>query len=154
MGAGSSCAGAWNAGCDPVAPPSPPRNVRPPAALYFDGATQDFPLDSEGHYEGIDPVDQAVALSLILRLGTVGSVPGIGAAFRSIRRITPATKTTVIAMARDAIRARVQAQDIQIRAVDVEILTRPAGAILVAVSYVNLRRNPPKPTSIRLNVNG
>ncbi len=152
MGAGMFPAGSGPSGLDPLAPPSPPRSVTPPAALYFDGQTQGFPLDAQGHYVGIHPVDQAVALALIVRLGTLGSVPGLGAGFRNIRKITTSTGTQATDMARIALASIVQAGDIMI--LDIQVETRRTGAVLIAVSYKNLRKIPTKPTVIRLNVNG
>lgn len=153
MGAGNFPAGAGPAGLDPLPPPSPPRDVSPPAALYFDGRTQGFPLDAQGRYVGIHPVDQAVALALIVRLGTLGAVPEQGAAFRDIRKITPSTGTQATDMARIALAAIVQRGDITILDIQVET-RRTMGAVLIAVSYKNLRTIPTKPAVIRLNVNG
>ena len=150
MGAGSASAGATPAGIDPVAAPPPARDVKPPTALYYDGATRSFPLDADGHYQGIHPVDQAVALALILSLGTITSAPGAGAGFRQVKRITSATKKQVEDMARAALRPRVVAQDIKVLSILVETKGRPTGGFAVAVNYVNLRTRPPKPSTVKL----
>lgn len=153
MGAGNFPAGMGPQGLDPLPPPSPPRDVTIPAALYFDGRTQGFPLDAAGHYVGIHPVDQATALALIVRLGTLASAPTTGAGFRNIHKITKAAANTATSMAHAALASLVQAQDIQILSIQVET-KRTQGAILIAVSYRNLRTLPPKPATITMNVNG
>lgn len=137
MGAGNFPAGFGPCGMDPLPPPVPPRSVTPPAALRFDGASKDFLLDAEGHYLAIHPVDQAVAIALLVGLGTVTSAPGVGAAFRQIKRITPSTKTQAEDMARSALAKLTRAKKIQILDIEVEVQL-PQGAVRVAVSYANL----------------
>jgi len=137
MGAGNFPAGFGPAGLDPLPDPVPPRSVTPPAALRYDGATKDFPLDANGHYLGIHPVDQAVALALLIGLGTISSARNTGAAFRQIKRITPSTVAQATDMANAALKDLVRAKKIEI--LDISVETRvPPGATLVAVSYTNL----------------
>jgi hypothetical protein len=136
-GAGSFPAGSGPCGLDPLSPPPPPRSVTPPAALRFDGQSQDLLLDSSGHYLAIHPIDQQVALALLIGLGTIGSAPTVGAAFRQITRITNATQTQATNMARAALAALVSAKKIQITDITVEV-SLPQGATLIAVTYLNL----------------
>src|SRR5580698_2091135 len=89
MGAGDTPAGAAPAGIDPPAALSPPRNVLPPQALLFDGATHDVPLDAQGHYMGVDPVDHRVALALFTTLGRIPSATEIGSTLTSARIADP-----------------------------------------------------------------
>lgn len=150
MGAGDFEAGPLDpAGEDPVADPPAPRRVTLPAALLFDGATADFPLDSAGLYKSSHTVDQRVALALIPRQGTVASVPGLGSRLRSIKR---ATGALAVAKARDyvdlALAALVLAGDIEV--VDVQVESPGRGQIAVAVTYKNLRVTEP-PTTVRFN---
>lgn len=140
MGAGSFAAGLGLAGLDPLPPANPPRNVSPPAALYFDGASRGFPLDAQGHYLGIHPVDQAVAVALIVSLGSLSSAPEVGAAFTSIKRVGPSTVATATDYANRALATLVQAKKIQILGIVVTTPTR--GSIVVTVSYVNLITHP------------
>jgi hypothetical protein len=137
MGAGNYPAGAGHCGLDPLPPPVPPRDVSPPAALRFDGASKDFLLDANGHYYAIHPVDQQVALVLLVGLGTIASAPTVGAAFRRIQRITSSTQSQATDMANAALRKLVTAQKVAIVAIDVEI-SLPQGATLIAVTYQNL----------------
>lgn len=137
MGAGDFPAGFGPCGMDPLPPPVPPRAVTPPAALRFDGATKDFLLDAEGHYLAIHPVDQAVALALLVGLGTAPSAPAVGAAFRQIKRITPSTKVQATNMATAALAALVRAGKVGVLSIAVEVRL-PQGATLIAVTYQNL----------------
>ena len=68
-GAGSSPAGAEPCGEYVLPAPVAARDVTAPASLYFDGATKTFPLDANGRYRSLHPVDQAVALALLEQLG-------------------------------------------------------------------------------------
>ena len=135
-GAGGSPAGLSPAGVDPLPPPVPPRFVVPPAALWFDGATKDFLLDpSTGLYVPLNPVDQQVALALLVNLGSISSATNVGAAFRSIVRITPSTKTEAVAFANNALVALVSRGFITISDIAVDVYA--LGGFAVAVSYVN-----------------
>lgn len=88
-GAGTFVAGVHPAGYDPAvgAPAGAVRTI--PAALLYDGASRDFPLDaSQGgppyQYAAVHPVDQQVALRLQLQYGSVRSAPAVGAKFHLI----------------------------------------------------------------------
>jgi hypothetical protein len=138
MGAGQFNAGEGLGGEDPLADPSPPRDVTPPAALLFDGATKAHPLDAQGRYQGIHPVDQRVALALLVRFGSVGSVPDQGARFREIAKVTRYTAAQAKDMVNLALARLLAAKDITVELVEVET-NRLAGSIAIAVSYQNLR---------------
>lgn len=136
-GAGGFPAGFGPAGVDPLPPPTPPRRVVPPPALWFDGATKDFLLDtSTGLYVPLHPVDQEVALALLINLGSISSATSVGASFRSIKRITPSTKTQATRAAQDALVQLVQQRLIQIDQIEIDVYT--IGGFAVAVSYENL----------------
>lgn len=154
MGAGTFPAGQGGAGLDPLPTFPQPLTPRATAALYFDGATADFPLDANGYYLGIDPIDQEVALALLIRLGTLSSVPELGAAFRTIRKITPQTVAIATDMANTALADLVSAKQIEIVNIDVQTRPRPTGAVLIAVAYKNLTTKPATPAVIKLNLNG
>lgn len=62
--AGSEDAGAGFAGIGSTPTIPAPRNVRPPQALYLDLSVMDFPLDENGRYVEVHPVDH-LALMLI-----------------------------------------------------------------------------------------
>lgn len=151
MGAGSFAAGLGLAGLDPLPPQNQPRNVSPPAALYFDGASKGFPLDSNGHYLSIHPVDQAVALALLVKLGSLASAPEMGAAFASITKILPSTVATATGYANTALQTFVTNQ--QIKILDIAVTTgSPKGSFSVTVTYINLILHPvsPIPTAVQV----
>jgi hypothetical protein len=147
MPAGTFPAGIGPCGLDPLPDPLPARDVSPPVALRFDGATQDFPLDANGRYLSIHPVDQQVALALLIGLGTLPSVPTVGAAFRQITRITNATETQAANMARAALAKLVAAKEVQIVTIDVEVRL-PQGSTSIAVTYLNLVTSKKKTFSL------
>lgn len=152
MGAGDFDAGLGLAGEDPLPALTPPRNVQPPVALWFDGASADFLLDTgTGLYVPLHPVDQAVALALCIREGTLGSAPEVGNQLRTIRKLGPTTAATADTMVRNALSNLVQNKDIDLRKVEVQTRT-PQGALLVAVTYHNLRRDAQQPRTVMVNV--
>ncbi len=150
MGAGEFDAGVDDiAGEDPLPAISPPRDVTPPAALLYDGATRAHPLDADGRYLGIHPVDQRVALALLVTLGSVSSVPGLGSGLRKIKKITRKTPAEVRNAVDLALADLVDAKDIEVRRVDIEVRGAPTGGFAVAVSYVNKRLTSSKPRTFR-----
>jgi hypothetical protein len=78
MSAGDYEAGAGLAGLDPLPEGSPPRNVRPPHALWFQGLTRDFPLRDGGQYQSTHPIDQEVELAMEVAVGKIPALPSIG----------------------------------------------------------------------------
>jgi hypothetical protein len=137
MGLGDFPAGEGLGGLDPIPLVLGPNGLTAPVALRYDGATKDFLLDANGHYLGIHPVDQQVALALICGLGTMPAAPKVGAAFRQIKRITPSTPKQAEDMARTALSSLVSGGLIKIVAIEVET-TALQGAVLIAVTYVNM----------------
>lgn len=137
MGLGDFPCGGSPCGHDALPPPVPPRTTQPPVALRYDGATKDFLKDDSGRYLEVHPVDQEVALALCVGLGTLPSVPGAGAAFRKIKRITNSTPNLASDMAKAALSDLVRAGKIQIQSIAAETRV-PPGATLIAVTYVNL----------------
>ncbi len=78
-GAGQSGAGNEQAPTIPAA-----RNVRPPHALYLDLSTMDFPMDENGRYIEIHPVDHAVFMAIGPEQGSIMAMPGQGLAWQSM----------------------------------------------------------------------
>ena len=153
MGAGSFGAGEGAAGEDIPTPPDAPRNVTPPAALLFDGRTRDFPLNAQGRYRRVHPVDQRVALALLIAYGTIASAPTVGDKVRRITKIVKSTPGQVAGFVNEALDTMLRAGDIVLRDVQIET-NRVNGTILLAVSYTNLRIQPPTNTTTRVNLNG
>lgn len=136
-GAGSSGAGLGPAGFDPAADPTAPRNVTRPRAILFQLNGFDFPLDSDGLYQDVHPVDQWVALQLGLPLGVVGTSPTAGSPLRRITHVgAPSTRAQVEDAVRVALKPKVDTREIRIDRVDYE--PTPFGGFKLAVSYRNL----------------
>ncbi len=77
MPGGAYPAGTWPAGA-PVAVGEPLSSSTGPVAAMFDGATRDVPLDDDGHYLGVHPVDQKMALRGLIARGRMSSHPELG----------------------------------------------------------------------------
>jgi len=137
MGAGDFGAGEGLAGED-VLPDIVPRTVTAPIALRFDGKTRDFLLDDGGRYLSVHPVDQRVALALLILKEKLASAPEVGS---GLWKIAYAGGPTLIAEVNDHVRqtlqAMIKAGDIELLAVAVEIPAR--GTFLVQVDYLNKR---------------
>lgn len=150
-GAGQFPAGEELAGEDAVPALSPPRAVTTPAAILFNGATFTFPFLVSGLLTPLDPVDQQVALALLVRFGTLASVPALGAKFRQIKKIDRTTPAKVNDMVNETLSDLLARRAITLRSVKVETL-RANGRILLAVEYVNLRLTPTRPTVVQINL--
>ena len=151
-GAGEWPAGDELAGEDGVPALSPPRNVSPPVALKFNGTLFLFEDDGSGLLASIDPTDQEVALALLIRKGTLASAPNVGATFREIKKLdryTPAKVNDAVNLALASLLAR---KAITLKSAQVET-NRRNGRLLIAVSYVNLKRTPTRPTTVQINLN-
>lgn len=137
LGIGWFPAGFGPAGYDPVVPPNAPRDVRPPAALLFDGETRDFPLDANGFYREVHPVDQRVALALCISRGAIASVPGIGNKLRTIQRVRrDVAETLARNYINEALAEMLSSKSIRIEKITID--TAVAGRLLFAVTYLNL----------------
>jgi hypothetical protein len=141
MGAGSSPAGAAPAGADEAASAPAPRVVTLPAAILFDGASGDYPLDADGRYKALHPVTQRIVLKLLVRLGSIGSANTTGAPFRDIKRGSADKRANQARqIVKTALKDDIAAGDIKLVRVDVDTTNR--NATLTAVYFVNLRENP------------
>ena len=84
MPAGDYPAGAGPAGFDPVSDPLARRVFRGPAAMAYDGASRDWPLTPQNNYRSVHPVDQMMALSVLVRKGSIASAPIVGSTLHEI----------------------------------------------------------------------
>lgn len=151
MGFGSSPLGLALFGADLV--PSPggaPRPRTAPRALELDGATRDYALDvSTGLYVDGDPIDQRVALALLVAQGAIASSLATGSTLRSIRNLgTPDTGRLVDDAVRRALADLVTAGDVLITAIEQE--STRSGQLRVAVSYRKPRREQTRTATIVL----
>jgi hypothetical protein len=137
LGIGWYAAGYGPAGYAPVIPAGAPRVVRAPDALKLDGPTKDYLLDDDGFYQSVHPVDQQVALAMIVSRGAIAAVPELGNQLRTIRRVS---KNVAIALAksfvREALDGLVASKSIKIN--DVQIDADVPGRLFVQVMYTNL----------------
>jgi hypothetical protein len=139
MGAGDYAAGDGPAGDDVTAAVGPPRAVTLPAAIQYDGATGDYPLDANGRYISLHPVSQRVALKLLLRQGSIASAPDVGSGFAAIGRGSSAAREDQARkIVKTTLKSDIDAGDIELVRVDVDTKTS-AFATLVAVYFMNLR---------------
>lgn len=84
MGFGDSEFGVPPFGGD-VAPDVPAaRPTSLPRAILFDGSSRTFPRDADGRLIDIHPVDQEVALAVLLVQGGIASSPATGSTLRSV----------------------------------------------------------------------
>jgi hypothetical protein len=138
MGAGDTPAGAAPAGLDPAVASSPPRNVRPPQALFIDGVTRDVPLDTNGRYAEVDPVDHRVALALFTTLAAIPSAAEIGNTLDQARIDDQAPlQRDVETRVRAALQDELDAQNIAIVTITASVTVR--WRIGVTLVYQNLR---------------
>jgi len=130
-------AGMGFVGYDPLIPPGAPRQVSPPPALRFDGATRDFPLDANGFYQASHPVDQEVALALCISRGAIASSGSIGNKLRTISRVSQSVAVTLArTYIREGLAAILARKSIELQ--DVTIDTSVPGRLMFAVTYLNL----------------
>lgn len=125
-----------------------------PRALWFDGATRDYALDADGRYRDLHPVDQKVALALLVELGRVTSAPAIGSTIKSVAPNAPTTPAAVEAAVRRALAPMLRAQEIRLRAVPgttvgIQVESGEHGRLEVAVYYVNLARAATDPARLQ-----
>ena len=153
MGAGESLAGEELAGAGIELEVSRPRNVSPPAAALYDGATRDFTLDADGLYVEEHPTDQKVGLALIVLAGTLSGSPNIGSKLRAKRYLNPLTiRTEVLYAVKVALADLLKAKEITLVRVDVELVG--STRLLVRVVYQNLLLNAATSTVERTRTKG
>lgn len=150
MGAGDFPAGDGPAGHDPVAAPSASPASSPPMALLYDPQTRDFRLGSDGRFVEIHPVDQEVALAIMLQFGTVGSSTTSGSKLLRIKRAPGLLlESTVGDIVRQALSRPLARGDITISNIDVSRPNR--SQTLLVLTYVNNRlQSPNGPTTLQV----
>lgn len=138
MGAGDYPAGDSPAGFDPVES-SPARGLdRAPAAVEFDGATRDFVLKADGNFAALHPVDQGVALAILVQKGSIKSAPAIGNELGSIEDLaSPRLEQQVRARIDESFPLSTFLADGSVTTLNVEWEVRESGGLLVAYTYRN-----------------
>ena len=151
MGFGSSPLGLALFGADLV--PSAggaPRQRTAPRALRLDGATRDYALDvSTGLYVDGDPIDQRVALALLVAKGAIASSTGVGSTLRSIRNLgVPETQILVEDAVRRALADLLVAGDVAVEKIEQESSSN--GQLRVAVTYRKPRSDDARASTFAL----
>lgn len=146
MGAGSTLAGGALAGLDPEDPAGTEVQVLPQGALLYDLTSRGVPRDpTTGLLATIHWVDQAVAVALGVKQGSLTSSTSLGNTLRAIKR---AGGPQLVNQVEDAVRVALfdllDRGDVDL--VSIQVTTPTRGQIFVTVTYVNLRLNP-VPTS-------
>lgn len=139
MGAGDYDAGDTDiAGEDPIAALSAARGLIPPAALVFDGATRTFLSDDDGRLKSVHPVDQKVALAVLIQQKKLSSAPDTGSTLKEIKYLDPAKIVTdATNRVNRALNAVLQPGDIEIIRIQV---TQPSRwSVSILLEYKNLR---------------
>ena len=136
MPLGSASLGLGPLGLDPVAPASAAPGLTAPAAAVYDPMTRDLVIDDAGLFTGEHPVDQAVALSLTIALGTIASAEGVGQGYSEIVYRDADIEARVTNAIRLALKARIDAKDVSLDSVTVEATDQGFNFL---VAYRNLR---------------
>lgn len=137
-GAGSGVAGAGLAGGSGASSSLAASDVRPPRALYFDGASRDMLLiTATGLYRSLHPVDQKMAMALVLRRGSIPVAPDLGSTFHEIR-IGEEEAMTADASQRAAQAASLLIQAGDVRIASVRCYSSNTSRVRVEVNYENL----------------
>lgn len=145
-------AGIYNAGLEAAGEellPAPTRRTRatPPRALLFDGATRTFLRDATGRYRDIHPIDQKVALTLLMEFGKITAAPDIGNTLLEIRTLIPGEALTTDVERRlrtPVLSGLITAGDIReittpTRGTGFTIILPHRGALEVKFDYENMR---------------
>ncbi len=157
MGAGDQLAGDEDAGDDIVHVVPAARVVPAFLALTYDPVTKDYPVDESGFYIPLHPVDARVTLHMTVAAKSIKGSPDLGNQLRAIKYITPGLVTEVRYEVRRVLKSEVDAKNIRIETIDVEVPN--PGAIAVLLRYVNLRLEPRagkarNPVTLRVLANG
>ena len=116
-----------------------------PHGVWYDPTTRDFGVTGSA-YDASDPVDQQVELALTIERGALKSAPEVGARFRQIKRLDPATiQNTCADMANEALADLLTAKKIKVLDVYAAIVNRQ---LRIVVTYQNLTTGAVRPVSV------
>lgn len=140
-GAGSFPAGTGPAGAVPIAK-SPPKSVVANGAIRYEGSTRGWVRAEDGQYVKLHPIEQAVALAMCTRKGSLKSAPQVGNTLSQIEYLgAPDIGADVEDRVRNAnpLAALVAAGDIEITKIDHD----ETNGLTVVVYFKNLRATDP-----------
>lgn len=134
-------------GHDPVADAALRAADQGPLAVFFDAATRDAKLRTDGTYEATHPVDQRTIVALTLAVGGVKSAPTAGQTFSAIRYSGVSLEAKVKDAINLALKRLTDARDINVIGVRVE---RISGGFVFEVDYQNLRLAGSPPRTVKV----
>lgn len=119
-------------------------------AIHFDGLTRDFPLEADGHYTSIHPVDSAMQMRLMVAAKGIKSSPTTGNGLKGNEHLDP---RKVDSFARDQVRIAtldlVERGDVTI---DMISVATTRGALMVEVNYFNERLHDRASKTLRVSL--
>jgi hypothetical protein len=139
-GAGAFAAGAGPAGQDPQAPTSTP-NVAPlPAAIFFDPATKNYPMNADGSFVSVHPVDAIVTQRWTTTKGAIPAAPQVGRDLSLVKGLgDPQLQTKVFNALQSAVEDLRAAGDIVFKGGFANAPEAARGRLEVIGLYQNLR---------------
>jgi hypothetical protein len=116
-----------------------PSGRRPskPAGLHYDGKTRDFTVNSSGQLNGVHPVDEGMAMSIMVPRGSIKAAPNTGNDLHKIEYLgTPNLDEQVRACVYNAqpLKRFLEEDKIEIRTI---VSTVKDSRLSVSISYVN-----------------
>ncbi len=146
-GAGAFPGGSGPAGSDPVFTSDAPGAIVA-GAIRYEGKTRGWEQDDNGQYVKVHPIEQAVALSMCTRLGSLKSAPRVGNTLFEIEYLgSPDLGADIEDRVRNAfpLSQLVANGDVEIVKIDHD----ETDALAVALYFKNLRASDPKKELIR-----
>jgi hypothetical protein len=140
-GAGTFPAGSGPAGFDPILR-SAPRKPVAQGAIRYEGKTRGWVRADDGQYVKLHPIEQAVALSMCTRKGTLRSAPKVGNTLFEIEYLgSPDIGADVEDRVRNAfpLSSLVAAGDVEIIKIDHD----ETNGLAVILYFKNLRSQDP-----------
>jgi hypothetical protein len=121
--------------------PSIPTRVVPKFNAYgIDVSTRDVPIDENGFYKSIHPIDHFVRNNLSIQLGAIPADPSIGSTLFAVQFDTDEIMNAdVTRRVRAALQRLIDNDDLQLLGVGTEGSSGSSGRVVFVVEYNNLR---------------
>lgn len=144
MGAGDDLAGNLPAGDDLTFLLPPGRVVPAWQGLLLDTETRDYPIDANGFYIPLHPIDVRVRNAMIVIAGSIKTAPSVGNKILAERFITSQSVTNARYEVNRVLKDEIAAGNIEI--VDLTVTEQGTSGLRVELSYYNLVINPERTT--------
>lgn len=115
------------------------------SATLFDGASKDFVELEDGRWQATHPIDQAVALSVLVEQGTIAGAPTVGSTLRQITHVGGKGFESDVrdrVLTSNPLARLIRQGDVVVSAVLVE--QTQGGGFMAALEYFNMRDQPNK----------